>query len=215
MLHTIFQSTPALDGSSTTVAAKGTSVPEGADAGGACVMVTPVIVERMVTLAETALLRSVAERAMTVTVLCAGTARGAVKIAVAPLAVCGGEKDPQLGALPQLATQSTPAPAKSLPTVAETCALLFTNREEGGACVIAMEIIGVVSDAFVLVALAEQPASPKTAARPSIKHRIPTQVLCQDCSVFVLGVSQSFPTQRVRPRKTDFHTLPCERLIIP
>jgi hypothetical protein len=86
---------------------------------------------------------------MTVTVLCAGTAKGAVKTAMAPLAVWGGENVPQLGALPQLATQSTPASAISLFTVAETCELLVTNNDEGGACVIATEMSGVVSDAFV------------------------------------------------------------------
>jgi hypothetical protein len=113
-------------------------------------------------------------------VLCAGTAKGAVKIVLAPLAVCGGENDPQLGALPQLATQSTPALAISLLTVAESCAVPPTVKEAGGACVMAREIVGVVDASFVLVAFAEQPAVPRTAARPSTIHRNPTQVLCHD-----------------------------------
>jgi hypothetical protein len=54
--HATFQSTPSFDGSPATVAATFTSDPEGADAGGGWVIVTLVTVERMVTLAETALL---------------------------------------------------------------------------------------------------------------------------------------------------------------
>lgn len=80
---------------------------------------------------------------MTVTVLPAGTSGGAVKVVLFPLAVCAGEKEPQLGALPQIATQSTPAFATSLRTVAETMALAPTLRDEGGDCMIVTEMIGV------------------------------------------------------------------------
>ena len=50
-------------------------------------IVTPVTVEMMVTLLERALLWSVAESAVTATVVFAGTASGAVKTVVPPLAV--------------------------------------------------------------------------------------------------------------------------------
>jgi hypothetical protein len=70
---------------------------------------------------------------VTVTVLCAGTPRGAVKVVAAPLGVWEGEKEPHWGALPHIATQSTPALAVSLLTVAETGAELPTVSEEGGA----------------------------------------------------------------------------------
>jgi hypothetical protein len=51
--------------------------------------------------------------------LWAGTALGAVKVVVSPLAVCAGENEPQ-GALAHSASQSTPALAGSPLTVAET-----------------------------------------------------------------------------------------------
>jgi hypothetical protein len=82
--------------------------------------VIPVTVDVMVTVAAKALLRSVVESAVIDMVLCAGTANGAVYVVVPPLAVCAGEKEPQLGALAQVATQSTPAFATSLLTIAET-----------------------------------------------------------------------------------------------
>ena len=81
---------------------------------------TPVTVEVTVTVAENDLLRSVVESALTVTVLRAGTATGAVKTEVPPLDVCGGLNEPQFGTLAHVATQSTPAPARSLLTVAAT-----------------------------------------------------------------------------------------------
>jgi hypothetical protein len=211
VMQAAFQSTPAFDGSPVTVAAKFTSDSEGAVAGGSCVIVTPVIVDRIVTLADKALLRSVDERAITVTVLCAGTARGAVKTAVAPLAVCEGENDPQFGALPQLATQSTPAPAVSLLTVAETCALLPTNKEVGGAWVIATEMMGVV--AFALVTFPEQPAVPKRAARPTTNKNPRQQRLWRTSSTFLPGRSKSFSTEPTRPNEREF--LARNRFFIP
>lgn len=129
---------------------------------------TAVTVEMMVTLLEKALLWSVAERAVTATVVFAGTASGAVKTVEPPLAVWDGEKDPQLGALPQIATQSTPASARSLTTIAETGALLPTSIEEGGAWLMATEMIGVCSKAF-FAAFVEHPASAKKAVR-AIRH---------------------------------------------
>jgi hypothetical protein len=55
-----------------------------------------------------------------------------VNTVVPPLAVCAGEKEPQLGVLPQIATQSTPAAAVSLLTLAETEAEVPTTMEAGG-----------------------------------------------------------------------------------
>jgi hypothetical protein len=61
---------------------------------------------------------------------------------VSPLAVWLGVKVPHLGALAQMATQSTPASAGSLVTVAETRVLLPVIMEVG-ACVRATEMSGV------------------------------------------------------------------------
>lgn len=73
-----------------------------------------------------------------------------------PLAVWLGEKVPQLGALEHIATQSTPASAGSLLTVADTEMLLPTIKEDGGACVNAIEMKGVW--AWVIGGLVRQPA---------------------------------------------------------
>ena len=67
---------------------------------------------------------------------------------VAPLAVCFGEKLPQLGALPHVTTQSTPALAGSLVTVAATIAPLPVIMVLGGNCVIATEMRGVEEPGF-------------------------------------------------------------------
>lgn len=78
-------------------------------------------------------------------------------MAVAPLAVWLGEKvphgDPLLPALPHVTTQSTPALAGSLPTEAETKALLPVTMGLGGACVIATEMSGVWGVAFAWLVL--------------------------------------------------------------
>jgi hypothetical protein len=156
------------------MAATVTGEPAGAEAGGGCVMVTPVTVEMMVTEAEKLLLRSVEDRAFTVTVLCAGTASGAMKTVEPPLDVCAGEKEPQFGALAQVATQSTPSPAMSLATVAETEAVPPTVIEVGGACVMVRDMTGV-SDCDVFAALAPQPAAARTTARDAKNERSPTK----------------------------------------
>ena len=106
-------------------------------------MVTPVTAEVTATETATALLWSVEERAVTATVFWAGTAGGAVKVVVAPLAVWAGEKLPQLIALLQVAIQSTPALAGSLFTEAETCADVATCSVLGGICCSAMDMRGV------------------------------------------------------------------------
>jgi hypothetical protein len=106
-------------------------------------MVMLVTVETSVTENAEALLWSVVERAVTAMVWWAGTAGGAQKVVAAPLAVCAGVKCPQLPALPQMATQSTPALAGSLFTVAETCAEVLTGSVAGGSCVSATDMSGV------------------------------------------------------------------------
>ena len=103
---------------------------------------------------------------MSDTVLCAGTAKGAVYVVVPPLAVCEGEKEPQLGGLLQIATQSTPALAMSLFTEAETVVVPPTNKEAGGTCVMTTEITGVC-ELIVFAAFVEQPAIPSRKARLS------------------------------------------------
>jgi hypothetical protein len=176
-------------------------------------MVTPVTVEMMVTLAEKALLRSVVERAVTATVFFAGTERGAVKTVVAPLAVCDGEKDPQLGALLHIATQSTPALATSLDTVAETCALLPTSKEEGGAWVMATEMRGVC-ESFVV--FAEHPAMPRKAVRPTTNGRnAQKQRLQGECCFIRPPVSRVFSIAPIRSKQADFPSLRCKQFIIP
>ena len=106
-------------------------------------MVIPVTVDVIVTVAANALLWSVVERAVTATVLPDGTPLVGVNVAADPLAVCAGEKDPQLGALAHIATQSTPAFATSLLTAAETDAVVLVGIAAGGVCVMETEIIGV------------------------------------------------------------------------
>lgn len=141
-----FQSTPRFAGSPATVADRVILDPAAAVVGGKLVMVMLVTVERIVTENAAALLWSVAERAVTAMVLCAGTAGGAQKVVLAPLSVCAGVKCPQSVALPQVAIQSTPALAASLLTVADTCAEVLTGSVAGGSCASAMEITGVWDD---------------------------------------------------------------------
>src|SRR5215471_3973545 len=86
---------------------------------------------------------------------------------VAPLVVCLGLKLPQFGALAQVATQSTPASAMSLATVAETIALLPAIMEAGGDCVRAIEMRGVwPSVLVVLAAPLLHPVMTPTKAKP-------------------------------------------------
>jgi len=164
------QSTPRFAGSPVTTAAKVTAVSAGTLAGGGSVIVMPVTVEMMVTEAAEALLRSVLESAVTATVLFKGTPEGAVNMVVPPLAVCAGAKDPQMGALPQVAIQSTPAIAVSLLTEAETGAEAPTVIETGGAWLIATEIIGVTDEELAAL-LDPHPATASKGMRMSAKGR--------------------------------------------
>ena len=78
-----------------------------------------------VTVCMSVFVGSVVDAAVIVTVPPTGTAAGAVYDVVAPLAVCAGEKVPQLPGLEQVTDQSTPALPKSLVTVAISEALWF------------------------------------------------------------------------------------------
>jgi hypothetical protein len=114
------QSTPRFAGSPVTTAPRLIAAPAGTDAGIAELITIFVTKDETVIVDDADLLRSVVESAVTATVFFDGTLKGAVYVVVPPLAVCAGEKVPQLGALPQSATQSTPAFATSLLTVADT-----------------------------------------------------------------------------------------------
>jgi hypothetical protein len=87
----------------------------------------------IVIVAANVLLKFVVDMALTATVFPFGTDRGAVNVVASPLAVWGGEKDPQFGALLQRAAQVTPALATSLLTVADTTAAAPIGIEPGGA----------------------------------------------------------------------------------
>src|SRR5215831_18788446 len=93
-----------------------------------------------------------------------------MKVVGAPLAVCAGENEPQVGALAHSANQSTPAFAGSPLTVAETWAVPTTFKEAGGAWVRTSEMSGV-SD--VLLTFAAQPASVRKAGRASTNAKKP------------------------------------------
>ncbi len=210
VLQVAFQSTPSFDGSPATVAAIVTVAPEGTELGGFWVIVIPVTVEMTVREAELALLWSVVERALTVTVFLEGTARGAVKTVVAPLAVCEGVKEPQLGELPQLATQSTPACAMSLLTVAESCAVLPTIKVEGGACVMATEMTGVcVCKRSPLPGPVVQPAMVRKMGRPTAHNRNARRVaLREDCSPIRPQVTKAFLVKPNGPSQIALAPLP-------
>jgi hypothetical protein len=96
-------------------------------------MVTRLTVDVMVTGVAKDLPWSVEESAVTDTLFPEGTSRGAVNMLDSPLAVCGGAKVPQFGALGQTETQSTPALATSLVTIADTVAAPPTGSVAGGA----------------------------------------------------------------------------------
>ena len=75
----------------------------------------------IVTVAEAVLVGSAVELAVIFSVFGEGTEAGAVKLVVAPLAVCAGLNEPQLDA-PQLTVQSRPLFCGSLATVAPNVA---------------------------------------------------------------------------------------------
>jgi len=146
------------------------------------------------------------------TVFFAGTAKGAVYVVVPPLAVCEGEKEPQFGGLPQIATQSTPALAMSLVTEAERVVVPPTCKEAGGACVMATEIIGVC-EMIVFAELLEQPAMPSREGRPITSDRTVRQKFNEECclsSRWVLIPS----TEPIGLSETLFDALGCKRSII-
>jgi hypothetical protein len=97
-----------------------------------------------------------------------GTPIGAVNVVAAPLAVWIGEKVPHTGALPQTATQSTPAFATSFVTVAATNAVALTDMEEGGLCIRDIETVGVSGSLEPVIA---HPAAARERARRSTRGR--------------------------------------------
>jgi hypothetical protein len=147
------------------------AAPAGTDAGIAELITIFVTKDETVIVDDADLLWSVVESAVTATVFFDGTLKGAVYVVVPPLAVCAGEKVPQLGALPQSATQSTPAFATSLLTVADTWAEPPTTKARGGACVMVTEMIGVVDAELDFAGLLEHPANPQKPATLSHESR--------------------------------------------
>ncbi len=100
--------------------------------GGAGLKVTVILAALvMVAVAVAILVGSVTDVAVMVTVPPEGTVAGAVKVVVAPLAVCAELSEPQLDPL-QLTAQSTPAFAASLATAALIVACAPTCKEVGG-----------------------------------------------------------------------------------
>jgi hypothetical protein len=147
------------------------------------VKVIPVRLLRTVTLATTWTPRLVVDSAVTSVVPCVGTSGGAVKIVVAPLAVCAGENVPQelvkVEGRAQVATQSTPAFAGSLLTVAETGTGLPMVKEAGGACVMATVMIGVCDEGSALEPVIAQPVIPIRKARQATNGRTVPQKLLE------------------------------------
>ena len=135
------------------------------------------------------------ETAVTATVLWAGTRAGAMKVVVAPLAVCDGENEPQAGALAHSANQSTPAFAGSSLTVAETCAVSATFKVEGGAWVRATKMRGVW---VVLLTFAEQPARVRMAGKPSTKVKKADTPTHDGNRCFIRPPASSFSLSRNR-----------------
>jgi hypothetical protein len=161
-------------------------------------MVTLVTVEVMITVAAEALLRSVVDWALTVTVLPAGTPKGAVNVVASPLAVWAGEKVPQSWALPHVATQVTPEFATSLLTVADTEAVPPTDRVEGGACMRETETVGV-DDSLAFVPVIAQPAVAIETARRSKSGRCVSQRRFLKVSFFPGCTGKQLAAEPVRP----------------
>jgi hypothetical protein len=152
------------------------------------------------------------DKAVTVTVLPLGRISGAVKMVVAPLAVWGGEKDPQLGALPHIATQSTPAFATSFETVADTMAVPPTSRLGGRFCCIrVMEIVGVgVADSPVTA----QPAMAMAVKNKKRTDRCAPQRRVLDASFFPESNEEPLPVEPDSPQNDEPRSLQLPRLII-
>jgi hypothetical protein len=87
------------------------------DGGAAEMLTTMGVAVMMFAVADAETVGFVVDVAVIVTVPPAGTAEGAEKVVLTPLAVCVGLTPPQLAA-PQLTVQSTPAFATSLATKA-------------------------------------------------------------------------------------------------
>src|SRR5208283_3169382 len=128
-LQVTVQSTPAFAASLATAALIVACVPTCKEVGGDMLNVTEIGV-RIVTVAETVLVGSAVDVAPIFTEFPAGMEAGAVKVVVAPLAVCVGLNEPQL-ALAQLTVQSTPRLPLSLATDALRLVWPPAPKEEG------------------------------------------------------------------------------------
>src|ERR1700731_20962 len=118
-----------------------------------------------------------------------------------------------MGALPQTATQSTPAAARSLFTVAETCALLPTSMEVGGAWLMATEMSGVCSAAF-FAAFVLHPAISKKATRASA-HSRNALILAppEECRTTRGPLTKPCLTDGLCTRETEHAWLRCRRFM--
>ena len=145
-----------------------------------------------------------------------GRASGAVKNVMAPLAVWMGEKEPQAGALPQIATQSTPAFAMSFETVADTTATPPTGTCEGGVCMRDTEIVGV-DDSLALgmpESVIPQPAVAIEMTSKNRTGRCAPQRSVLDAGFFPGGKEEPLPVDPDSPQNDKPHSLQRPRLII-
>jgi len=126
------QSTPAFVVSFETTAVIGLLVLICIDVGGGGLKTTVIAGGVMVMFADTNLVGSACEVAVTVTVLPVGTAAGAVYVVATLLAVWVGANIPQAPALPHVTDQSTPAFVESFETTAVIGVVAFTCNDAGG-----------------------------------------------------------------------------------
>jgi hypothetical protein len=125
------QFAPALLGSFVTLAMIMACAPTARIEGGPSLKFT-VTVLTTATVTVAVAVRSVTDAAVMFMLFPVGGRPGAVNTVVTPLAVCVGEKLPQL-ALAQLTFQLTPALAGSFVTVADRVTVVPVSIEEGGA----------------------------------------------------------------------------------
>jgi len=96
--------------------------------------------QKIVMEAETDLVLSAADVAMTVTLLPVGTAAAAMYVVALPLAVSVESNEPQAPALLHVTDQCTPAFEGSFETTAVSVAVASTCKDEGGAVIKETEI---------------------------------------------------------------------------
>lgn len=123
-----------------------------------------------------------------------------------------GVKVPQLGVLEpratgvHVATQSTPAPAGSLMTVAETLTLLPVSMEVGGGCVYLMEMNGVcVWGAGIVWLLLHPVMTPRAVKLQDMDRNAPIQ---RSRRPFRLVLPQCAGTLAAKPARANACQLP-------